>query len=430
MEYFKREGKIENINLAENLEKLINTQYQETRGNKDGIIRLHETTLAKEELIAFIRCYLNGNITMGEANKEYETIAQDYFGSKYCLSNNSGSSANLLAISGLIQTNKLKSGDKVIVPALSWSTTVFPLIQHGLIPVFVDQENSSFNIDPDQIKKCSKEIEGIKAIMLIHTYGVPADMEAIMNIADENDWIIIEDTCESMGATYDNKKVGSFGTVGTFSTYYSHHICTLEGGLTVTSSHELSEVMQSIRSHGWIRHMEKKEEIALEAGKEDANFLFSYSGYNLRLSEPQAAMGIQQLRKLDKFIGLRRKNAEHFITLVDAGVSEAVKMPTVADRKQSSWFGMPLVIKQCSRQRLRLIKQIFKKRGIETRPFLAGNFANQPVMEKYKHIKFGSLGVAASLDETSLAIPCHQSLEISDMEKISETLISALRESR
>ena len=298
---------------------------------------------------------------MGEANKEYEAIAQDYFGSKYCLSNNSGSSANLLAISGLIQTNKLKNGDKVIVPALSWSTTVFPLIQHGLIPVFVDQENSSFNIDPDQIKKCSKEIEGIKAIMLIHTYGVPADMETIMNIADENDWIIIEDTCESMGATYDNKKVGSFGTVGTFSTYYSHHICTLEGGLTVTSSHELSEVMQSIRSHGWIRHMEKKEEIALEAGKEDANFLFSYSGYNLRLSEPQAAMGIQQLQKLDKFIELRRKNAEHFIRLVDAGVSEAVKIPTVSDRKQSSWFGMPLVIKQCSRQRLRLIKQIFKK---------------------------------------------------------------------
>ena len=430
MEYFKREGKIENINLADNLENIINTQYSETRGNKGGIIRLHETTLAKEELIAFIKCYLNGNITMGEANKEYETIAQDYFGSKYCLSNNSGSSANLLAISGLIQTNKLKAGDKVIVPALSWSTTVFPLIQHGLIPVFVDQEDSSFNIDPDQIQKCSKEIQGIKAIMLIHTYGVPADMETIMNIADENDWIIIEDTCESMGATYDNKKVGSFGTVGTFSTYYSHHICTLEGGLTVTSNHELSEVMQSIRSHGWIRHMEKKEEIALEAGKEDANFLFSYSGYNLRLSEPQAAMGIQQLQKLDRFIEQRRKNAEHFIRLVDAGVGEAVKIPNVSERKQSSWFGMPLVIKQCSRQRLRLIKQIFKREGIETRPFLAGNFANQPVMEKYEHIKFGSLGVASSLDETSLAIPCHQSLDVSDMEKISETLISALGESK
>ena len=430
MEYFKRDKKSENINLAENLERAISTQYNESRVNIDGIIRLHETTLAKEELIAFIRCYLSGNITMGEANNMYETIAKEYFGSKHCLSNNSGSSANLLAISGLIQTNKLKAGDKVIVPALSWSTTVFPLIQHGLIPVFVDQENNSFNIDPDQIQKCSEEIKGIKAIMLIHTYGVPADMETIMNIADENNWIIIEDTCESMGATYDNKKVGSFGAVGTFSTYYSHHICTLEGGLTVTDSHELSEVMQSIRSHGWIRHMDKKEEIAVKAGKEDPNFLFSYSGYNLRLSEPQAAMGIQQFKKLDKFIAQRRKNAEHFRKLIDTGVNEEIGIPNVSDKKKSSWFGMPVVIKNCSRKRLRLIKQIFNRERIETRPFLAGNFASQPVMKNYEHIKFGCLDVASTLDETSLALPCHQSLNISDMEKISETLIKALKESK
>ena len=248
MEYFQRSNSQteSNKNEFKNIEHAVNNIYNTKENNaKDSeLIRLHETTLAGEELMSFIKCYIEGNITMSEVNSQYEFTAKKYFGTDYCISNNSGSSANLLAISGLVQTNKLNVGDKVVVPALSWSTTVFPLLQHGLIPVFVDQDSESYNIDILKLKECVKEVDGVRAIMLIHTYGNPADICSIMNIAEENDLVVIEDTCESMGASFKGKKVGSFGNVGTFSTYYSHHLCTLEGGLTVTNDKELDSVMQ------------------------------------------------------------------------------------------------------------------------------------------------------------------------------------------
>ena len=292
MNYFERE-QLSNKESEKTLHLIRTALDQEyvrrDNNNEKNIIRLHESTLGKEELLAFIDCYLKGNITMGEKNEAYEATASSYFDARYCISNNSGSSANLLAISSLVESGKLRARDKVIVPALSWSTTVFPLIQNGLIPVFVDQNCKDYNIDANKIESCGREVEGIKAIMLIHTYGIPADIEKIINLALDNHWVVIEDTCESMGAQYKGKKVGGFGDIGTFSTYYSHHLCTLEGGLAITNDKELASIMKSIRSHGWIRHLDDKEDIAKLAGKSDPDFTFQYSGYNLRMAEPQAA---------------------------------------------------------------------------------------------------------------------------------------------
>ena len=430
MEYFERTNKRTDAHDVElkNIECSVRNIYKKELNSDGGskIIRLHETTLGGEELLAFVNCYLEGNITMSKINSRYELIASKYFGSNYCLSNNSGSSANLLAISGLVQTNQLKSGDKVIVPALSWSTTIFPLTQYGLIPVFIDQDNESYNIDVKKIKECIREVDGIKAIMLIHTYGNPADIETIMNIAEEENLTVIEDTCESMGATYRGKKVGTFGKVGTFSTYYSHHLCTLEGGLTITNDEELNSVMQSVRSHGWIRHRSDKEEIAKQSGKDDPNFVFNYSGYNLRMSEPQAAMGIEQFKKLDKFIKQRQRNAHKFLAIVSEDMIEEIKTPIVSYNAESSWFGMPVIIKNCNRYRLKSIKNTLKQQGIESRPFLAGNFASQPVMNKYNHTIYGEMTNTEMLESCALALPCHQSLDEKDMEKIGESLKKAL----
>lgn len=427
MGYFERK-EIDVQSTLDKIRDIVNEEYisRKTR-KKEEIIRLHNSTLGSEELIGFIECYLKGQITMGKINTEYESVVSKYFDIKHCLSNNSGSSANLLAIAGLVEIGKLKKGDKIIVPALSWSTTIYPLVQHGLIPVFVDQSDTDYNIDIERMTECANEINGIKAVMLIHTYGVPVEMERIMNMAKDNNWVVIEDTCESMGAEYRNKRVGTFGDVGTFSTYYSHHLCTLEGGLTITENEELASVMQSVRSHGWIRHRSDKEEIAKQLGKNDCDFLFQYSGYNLRMSEPQAAMGIEQFKKLDEFIKLRQENASHFLSGIEHKLNE-LSMPVYNQDCKPSWFGIPIIINNCCTERIMKIKQIMKKNQIEVRPFLAGNFATQPVMSKYKHIKYGKLEVAERIEECAMAIPCHQSLNKDDMHRIAKIISLALEE--
>ena len=189
---------------------------------------------------------------MAENTRKFEDAFAKKIGSKYALMVNSGSSANLLAISSLVNSGKLNRGDKVIVPALAWSTTIFPLVQYGLVPVYVDCCSETFNINSNEIIKCYQE-HIIKGIMVIHTYGNPADMDFLVNFCESKSIFLIEDTCESMGAKWKDKPVGSFGDLGTFSSYYSHHICTLEGGLTVSKDKNLDDLMRSIRSHGWTR---------------------------------------------------------------------------------------------------------------------------------------------------------------------------------
>lgn len=261
----------------------------------DTYIRLHSSTLSTDELLAFNKAFLQGSITLGNYNEEYQSLAASIFNTQYCVSSNSGSSANLLVISALVQTGKLGRGDKVLVPALAWSTSVFPLVQYGLIPIYIDISPIDFNLSIDDLNSAAIE-HSPKALLLIHTYGNPADMDNILQICRDHDLILVEDTCESMGATWDDKPVGSFGIAGTFSSYYSHHICTLEGGLTVTNDNELCNYMQSIRSHGWTRGIDF--DLSGMPGIEsiDPTFLFLNIGYNLRLSDPLASIGIEQLK--------------------------------------------------------------------------------------------------------------------------------------
>ena len=175
----------------------------------EEFIRLHSSTLGKDEFLAFSKALLEGNITLGKYNEKYEDLAKERFNSNFCVSSNSGSSANLLAISALLQSKKLERGDKVIVPALAWSTTIFPLVQYGLIPIYIDICPVTFNLNTKDVEQCLKEHD-IKAIMLINTYGNPANMEFFTNICDSNSLLLIEDTCESMGATWNKNPVGSF----------------------------------------------------------------------------------------------------------------------------------------------------------------------------------------------------------------------------
>ena len=429
MNYFDRnlpdEDKLHNC--LSGVSKELENYYASKSSTNDNFIRLHSSTLGKDELMAFSKAFLEGNITLGKYNNEYENLACEVFDSNYAITSNSGSSANLIAISALIQSKRLSPGDKVIVPVLAWSTTVFPLVQYGLIPVYVDISFSDFNLSKTAVENCVKEHD-IKAIMLIHTYGNPANIEFFMNLSISRSILLIEDTCESMGSKWDEKPLGSFGELGTFSSYFSHHICTLEGGITVCKDKNLSDLMRSIRSHGWIRGIDVELSKIEGIDHFDPSFLFLNTGYNLRLSDPQAAIGCIQIRKLNKFVKDRENVAERYIrNISNSSVLEKnIKFPIVDDRATASWFGFPILLPKINNKFISVIKDYLKSSKIETRPFLAGDFSKQPVNKKFQNICFNSCPNINLFHKNAFALPCHQDLTLDNVDKVCETLENAI----
>lgn len=413
----------------EELQKLIQKIYlvkDDIPNNPNEPIRLHSSTLDASSSFACIRAILENRITMGPIVKAYENLYCQYLGKTHdVLSSNSGSSANLLAISALFQTGKLKTGDKVIVPALSWSTTVFPLVQYGLVPVFCDCNDIDFNISNTNFEKLI-EIHNPKALMLIHTYGCPADMNAITDLCSKNNLLLIEDTCESMGSDWDNKKAGTFGDVSTFSSYYSHHICTLEGGLTCFKNNDDYEVAESIRSHGWIRHLDKSNKIFKENPNLDPSFIFNYIGYNIRLSEPQAAIGLEQLNCLEDFVKRRKAAAKSYISFFE-NYQDIFKYIKPLEKANSSWFGFPLVLNGKLKGKRKKLRKLLIENNIESRPFLAGDFTMQPVVKSFAHFKDSNLEISSSIANDGLAIPCHQDIDNENISKITSVIDSFVK---
>ena len=369
------------------------------------MIRLHEPTFGEEEIAAVVEVLRSTNVTQGEKVKAFEDAYAGMFGHKHVIACNSGSSANLLAIAAMVALGRLRRGDQVIVSALSWSTTVFPLIQYGLIPVFVDCDPETLNIDIGAVKKALSP--SIKAIMPIHCYGNAADLTGI------TDFPIIEDACESMGASYAGIPVGRFGVCGTFSTYFSHHVTTLEGGLVVTEDEELADMMRIQRAHGWQRDAKKQQHVH---GIDD-RFLFVDLGYNLRLSEPQAAMGMIQLGKLQGFIERRRALLAIFKTRLE-GSGLAVQKETPGG--YSSAFGCPLIGSPGLRAKV-------DAQGIETRPIIAGNLVHHPAIRKYPHRIAGTLANADRVLELGFAVPCHQGMTDDDAHLIADCILKSDR---
>ncbi len=409
--------------IEKNITELYKTRDQYLDEFKNKPIRLHSSTIDSKSAFACFSAICKNQITMGKTVSDYENLFGRYLKKNYeILSCNSGSSANLLAISTLFQKGLLKKGDKVIVPALSWSTTVFPLVQYGLTPVFCDSNAHDFNISIEQIEDLINEHE-IKGIMLIHTYGCPANMDLLNQICQSNNIILIEDTCESMGAEWGGEKVGTFGICSSFSTYYSHHICTLEGGFVCFQNKDLRDLAESVRSHGWIRHLSKDNQIFKDYSNLDPGFLFTHIGYNLRLSEPQAAIGMEQLNLLDSFISKRIIVAKEYINFFQNNEDLfSFQKPNV--KAKSSWFGFPLILKGKLQNKRKFLRKFLLDKMIETRPFLAGDFTLQPVVNQFDHIKSNELTFSRKIAESGLAIPCHQSLN----EENAHFVIEALKE--
>ena len=381
-------------------------------------IKLHEPTFGEEEVEAAVNVLRSTQVTSGEKVRQFERIFSP--GSVMC---NSGSSANLLAVAALCNpvTNALHHGDEVIVSALSWSTTVWPLVQHGLIPVIVDINPETLNMDFSEVVRAIGP--RTKAIMPVHVYGNPCDMHRLMNISHRK-WII-EDCCEALGATWDGKPVGSFGDIGTFSFYFSHHMTTLEGGLCVTKKNEISDLLRILRAHGWVRDLEDDSHYRNEYPNIDPKFLFVNAGYNLRATELQAAIGLVQYRKLNDFVAARRRVAEKLKSVFDR-YADMIQTQQELPEAQSSWFGFPVVIKDdASFFNARYVRAYLENHGIETRPLICGNIARQPGMKLWPHRISGDLKHADHVMKSGFSIGCHQGMTDDDVDYI-ETVISKL----
>ncbi len=405
------------IDLKKNLKKVfINTNKNYKRNNR---IKLMEPTYGVEEIIAANEVLISTNVTMGTQVAKFEKNYAKIYKFKHAVSCNSGSSANLLALSVLTDRNLniLKPGDEVIVSSYSWSTTIWPILQRGLVPVFVDINKETLNIDP------SKIIEAItkktKAIMIVHTYGNPCQMTEINKIVSEKKLILIEDCCEAMGATYKDKSVGSFGILSTFSFYFSHHITTLEGGICITRSSKIRDYIKIQRSHGWIRDIKNSEKFKKHFRDFDKNFIFVSEGYNLRLNELQAAIGVEQLKKINNFVKKRRYIANQLIKFFNKK-NYYLRMQKETPHSKNSYFGIAIIVtKNKYFNRDELVK-FLNSNKIETRPIICGDFSKQPGMTKFKYRVSGDMKNSSFIEKNSLAIGCHQNLDVDEINYIKE----------
>lgn len=340
--------------------------------------QLASSTWGKEEKNAMLRVIESGMFTMGAEVAAFQEQFAQYIGSRYCIMVNSGSSANLLMTAALFyrKEDPLQRGDEVIVPAVSWSTTYFPLYQYGLKLKFVDIDLETLNYDLDQLEEAVTP--STRMIMAVNLLGNPNDFNRITTIIGDKNILLLEDNCEAMGASYEGRKTGTFGVMGSFSTFFSHHISTMEGGMVVTDDEELYHILLSLRAHGWTRNLPKHNHVCGIKSDDpfEESFRFVLPGYNVRPLELEGAVGIEQLKKLPKFIEQRRKNAKYF--------KEVMKdHPDLMIQKEigeSSWFGFSLIIRKgAGLKRKDLIKNL-NEVGFECRPIVAGNFVNNEVV--------------------------------------------------
>jgi CDP-6-deoxy-D-xylo-4-hexulose-3-dehydrase len=346
----------------------------------------------------------------------------EYLGVAEAVMVNSGSSANLVAAAALVNPafrRPLSPGDEVIVPAVAWSTTYFPLVNVGLVPVLVDVELDTFTIDPEAAARAVGP--RTRALMPVHLLGNACDMKALTALAARHDLAIVEDTCEAHGSKFEGKMAGTFGAFGTFSFYFSHHISTIEGGMVVTDDPALADLARMLRAHGWTRDVKKKPLIANPPI--DERFLFVNLGYNFRPMELQGAFGLHQVAKLEPFIKTRRDNVEFW----NAGLRRHARWLRECrgrdgNGSRSVWFGYPISVRpEAPFTRDELVRFLEGKR-IETRPIMAGNFRDQPAIRLFPHRIAGRLDNAERVMRHSFFIGNHHAISERDRAYVVECI--------
>lgn len=378
-------------------------------------IPLNVPTYGAPEVIEALDSLTSTWVTMGKKVKRFEEMFASYIGMKHAIMTNSGSSANLLALTLL----DLKPGDEVITPALTWATTVFPIAQVGATPVLVDVDRDSYNLDINALLKAVTH--RTRAIMPVHLLGNPCDMDAIMGIADRFGLHVIEDACEAHGAEYHGdypaRKVGGFGDISTFSFFFSHHISTIEGGMVLTNDLGMADICRSLRAHGWIREMSTRDAIAQANPDVDQRFLFAHPGYNFRPTEIAGAFGIHQLPRLDGLVEMRRRTAG-FLNAALGRYGHWLALPGERAYTKHSYFAYPITVKEGAPFTKAELASFLEGKGLETRPIESGNMALQPAMKRINFRVSGTLNNADYIHRNGFFFGLHQGIGVLERDAI------------
>jgi CDP-6-deoxy-D-xylo-4-hexulose-3-dehydrase len=340
-------------------------------------------------------------LTTGRFNEMFERRFREFCQAEHALTTNSGSSANLLAITALtsnrLGNDRLRKGDEVITVAAGFPTTVNPIIQNGLSPVFVDVSLPTYNVDPRLVDEAITE--KTKALVFAHTLGNPFDLRKIVEIAEKHDLWLIEDCCDALGSQYEGRPIGTFGDLATFSFYPAHHITMGEGGAVITNDDRLATTVESLRDWGRDCHCPPGQDntcrnrygFKFEGLPEgyDHKYVYSELGYNLKISDMQAAVGVSQMQKLPHFVEARKKNFVRFREML-ADLNDVLVLPEATEGSDPSWFGFPISVMNDSQERNRLI-QFLDARRIGNRLLFGGNLTKQPYFKGISHRVSGRL---------------------------------------
>ena len=391
-------------------------------------IPLNRNMLGHEEIDAAKAVLDSGHLTMGERCRAFERAFADYLGVGHAVMVNSGSSANLLAMFALANPlvpsgnglpSRIIPGSEVIVPALTWSTTIWPVVQIGAKPVFVDCDPRTLQMDPQAIEAAITS--KTSAIAVVHVLGGAVNVSEIRTIAERKNLWLFEDTCESLGVQWDGRMVGSFGQLGSFSFYFSHHITTIEGGMVVTHDPRIAELLRVMRAHGWARDMDNPTEVAKKYPDIDPRFLFVTTGFNIRPMEINAAIGLVQLKRLASFNEKRRQIA-HQLDRGLAALDQSGDLSLIKHgaRVTPAPFGYTVICRTPA-ARDGLVRHL-EAAGIQTRPVICGNLARQPAMKFFDYRVSGDLGGANKVMDCGLYWGSHPDMTNEDVEYIVRTV--------
>jgi CDP-6-deoxy-D-xylo-4-hexulose-3-dehydrase len=386
-----------------------------------------------EEVVELVRTSLDFWLTAGPETKRFERELARRAGLRHALMVNSGSSANLAAVTALMSPmlgeRALKPGDEVITVAAGFPTTVNPLVQNGLVPVFVDVQLPTYNIDPAQLEAAISH--RTRAVVIAHTLGNPFDLGAVTALCRRHDLLLVEDCCDALGATYDGRPVGSFGELATLSFYPAHHITTGEGGAVLTNRGVMKRIVEIVRD--WGRDCWCDPGCDNTCGKRfsqrfgtlpegyDHKYVYSHLGYNLKATDMQAAVGHAQLQRLDQFVAARRAN-HAFLREALSELEDVLVLPEATPSSDPSWFGFALTVRPDAGFGRRALVDHLEAAGVATRLLFAGNLLRQPAYADVEHRVVGSLETTDLVAANTFWVGCYPGLEQPHLEHVADTL--------
>jgi CDP-6-deoxy-D-xylo-4-hexulose-3-dehydrase len=396
-------------------------------------IPLASSGLRDSDIETVSRVLKSGKLTMGSEVKKFEVKMAKYLGVSNFVMVNSGSSANLLMIEALLRPTvgkpKLNPGDSILVPAIAWPTTIWPLIQLGLNPLFVDVDPETLALDLDLAQNLidtSRIL--VKGIFPIHPLGYSIPPSELRDFTVKNDLVLINDVCESLGSWHQEKHAGTEGVAASFSFYFSHHITTMEGGGVATDDDEFADDLRSMRSHGWSRDRSDVDTWTKNKSVNDSKFLFVSTGYNVRPMEIQAAIGSSQIDEIDNFVEKRRRIASLVVKALRATNLKVIGSETLSrDPKSNSWMLIPIrVLGPMAQNRKFEILNELEVMEVETRPILTGNFLAQPAIQRItRHaIDPENFTHASQLTSEAFMVSAHHDLTDDQIEYLCSALAS------